>query len=1490
MFPCLLRKRTPPRFVLVCPLPVIRIVIAALWWIAGLTLLLADPAVIVLNPSSVMEGCPDSTTVGLLSVTNPTPGESYVFTLTSGAGGTDNTRFFISGNQLGVREGARLDFETQPILSVRVTATDTKDLTFSQTFTIGLTDNRLEDADGDGLSQTDEEDIHGTSDVLFDTDGDGVGDGAELAMGTSPTDPDDWPATAIIGWGDASEGVQTTPFVGNYTQLATGQNLSLALNTAGTVAAWGGQNTYGQNTVNENLQVIEVAAGGDFWLPNSAHSLSLKSDGTVVAWGYDGQGQADVPADLSPVFAVAAGRAHSLALQGDGTVVAWGANPFGNLSPPLGLSDVVAISAGGFYSLALKGDGTVVSWGSTFNGNQWEDATVPAGLSDVVAISAGRFHSLALKNDGTVVAWGYNLNGQTDVPAGLSDGVAVAAGGFHSLALKIDGSVVAWGLNSNGQTTIPVAAQSGVKTLSAGLLHSLALRSNPACPEIISSPRILSSPGGPISHQVVLANAGNANPRFSAFGLPSGLMLDPTTGILSGTLASPMRRVFQIRVQTNQGTLTQAVWLAIVDGQAPTAVLLNTQGVMENSAPGLWVGTLGAVDPDTGDTHSFELVDAPGGDDNRFFRIEGNLLLVNRTITRDFEGNPEPFSIRVRTRDSSLNTHEEVLSIPILDDRTEDHDGDGLTEAQEVDVYHTSDRHYDTDGDGFGDLFEINHGSAPDDRADAPTGAILLAWGDNQSVQSSLPSALHEVIDLAAGATHNLAVRSDGAVTAWGNNDHGQCDVPAGLQQVTAVAAGNQHSLALTHDGRVTAWGNNDLGQTAVPVDLSEVVTIAAGDSHNLALKRNGEVVVWGSNNHGQSTVPAGLSSVVAIAAGGDHSLALKNDGTVVTWGAEWDGDLVMPEDLNGIIAIAAGPSHGLALKYDGTVVAWGANDHGQAAVPANLRHVAAIAGGWRHSMALLDDGTLVAWGDNTLGQTDIPPEAAHIRKLSAGAFHNLALRMDASWPSVVNDPPIRSWPGETLARLIRVDMATPVRFSAMGLPNGLAIDPLSGWITGIVTIGARCSVRIIVDTDMGFLNRVIWCNTADGVPPTSIQLTPAILAENSPAQTTVGTLAVTDPNAGDSWSLSLTNTSDAPDNYRFYISGDRLIVRYPLTADYDTGVTQLKIRLMARDSGGNTLERGLVLQVTNDRTEDGDGDGVSQAVEEDMLGTSDSSRDDFRSADTDGDGIPNLLEYAFNLDPKLVGPPLHLGAAGNSSVGLPAITLSNPNGGQRLRIEFLRRMGSGLVYTPQFASGLNPADWVPATCPLVVTRVNADWERCVVEDAVSSTEAPRRFARVLVKYLTSDQTRDADGDGFSQAMEELLGASDSSRDDFRTADADHDGTPSIIEYAFNLDPKTPGRQVQLIAGADSTAGLPVVVLTVNAPSRRLRMEYLRRQGSQLVYTPEFASGLNPTDWLPATRPVTVTRVNDAWERCVVEDSLATAEAPKRFARVAISW
>ena len=122
-------------------------------------------------------------------------------------------------------------------------------------------------------------------------------------------------------------------------------------------------------------------------------------------------------------------------------------------------------------------------------------------------------------------------------------------------------------------------------------------------------------------------------------------------------------------------------------------------------------------------------------------------------------------------------------------------------------------------------------------------------------------------------------------------------------------------------------------------------------------------------------------------------------------------------------------------------------------------------------------------------------------------------------------------------------------------------------------------------------------------------------------------------------------------------------------------------------------------------------------------------------NADPDGDGVANLLEFAFNLDPTFAEPAVM--AAGTGVRGLPLVRLETvAEGDQRLTAEFVRRTaesGSGLTYAVQFATDLAAGDWQVGGTESV-TAINARWERVKVTDSVSAgSGGAARFARVMV-------------------------------------------------------------------------------------------------------------------------------------------------------------
>jgi hypothetical protein len=270
---------------------------------------------------------------------------------------------------------------------------------------------------------------------------------------------------------------------------------------------------------------------------------------------------------------------------------------------------------------------------------------------------------------------------------------------------------------------------------------------------------------------------------------------------------------------------------------------------------------------------------------------------------------------------------------------------------------------------------------------------LVTAWGDNSGGQTNVPANLGDVIAVAGGDYHSVALHHDGTLAAWGYNGDGQALAPTNVLRFVTLAAGAAHNLAVTENGSVVAWGRNDAGQRNVPIGISNlVVSVAAGDSHSLALLSGGTVAGWGDNSFGQISIPQGLTGVRAIAAGREHSLALRANGTVAAWGYNTYGQATAPRSVTNAIGIAAGYLHSVALLSDGAVVVWGDNTFGQTNVPASASNIVAVAAGDFYTLALRADGTLVSWGDNSFGQTNIPAGLNNAVNVACGNYHSLAL------------------------------------------------------------------------------------------------------------------------------------------------------------------------------------------------------------------------------------------------------------------------------------------------------------------------------------------------------------------------------------------------------------------------------------------------------------------------------------------------------------------
>jgi serine/threonine protein kinase len=222
---------------------------------------------------------------------------------------------------------------------------------------------------------------------------------------------------------------------------------------------------------NENGQ-CEVGSWRDIALVSAGlyHTVGLRSDGTVLAVGNNESGQCEV-SGWENVIAVSAGEWHTVGLRADGTVLAAGYNGDGQCEVS-GWTDMVAVSAGLRHTVGLRSDGTVVATTVTGDQKYNHGQCEVSDWTDIMVVSAGFYHTVGLRADGTVLAVGEQGDGRCEV-SGWTDVVDVSAGYYHTVGLRADGTVVAAGKNDDGQCD--VSGWTDVVAVSARNGHTVAL-------------------------------------------------------------------------------------------------------------------------------------------------------------------------------------------------------------------------------------------------------------------------------------------------------------------------------------------------------------------------------------------------------------------------------------------------------------------------------------------------------------------------------------------------------------------------------------------------------------------------------------------------------------------------------------------------------------------------------------------------------------------------------------------------------------------------------------------------------------------------------------------------------------------------------------------------------------------------------------------------------------------------------------------------------
>ncbi|XP_078247018.1 putative E3 ubiquitin-protein ligase HERC4 isoform X6 [Pogona vitticeps] len=260
------------------------------------------------------------------------------------------------------------------------------------------------------------------------------------------------------------------------------------------------------------------------------------------------------------------------------------------------------------------------------------------------------------------------------------------------------------------------------------------------------------------------------------------------------------------------------------------------------------------------------------------------------------------------------------------------------------------------------------------------------------------------IVAVSCGEAHTLALNDKGQVYAWGFAADGQLGLPGTEEytrvprnikslsdiQIVQVACGYYHSLALSKGSEIFSWGQNKHGQLGLGYEFKKQTSpqliksllgipfgqVAAGRAHSFVLTLSGAVFGWGRNKFGQlglndendRYVPNLLKSlrsqkIVYICCGEDHTAALTKEGGVFTFGAGGYGQLghnstaheINPRKVfelmgNIVTQIACGRQHTSAfVPSTGRIYSFGLGGNGQLGMgsTSNRKSPFPVKGNW---------------------------------------------------------------------------------------------------------------------------------------------------------------------------------------------------------------------------------------------------------------------------------------------------------------------------------------------------------------------------------------------------------------------------------------------------------------------------------------------------------------------------------------------------------------
>lgn len=240
----------------------------------------------------------------------------------------------------------------------------------------------------------------------------------------------------------------------------------------------------------------------------------------------------------------------------------------------------------------------------------------------------------------------------------------------------------------------------------------------------------------------------------------------------------------------------------------------------------------------------------------------------------------------------------------------------------------------------------------------------------------------------------------DGRVRLESRYDGGESPLEGGdawrdWTDVVQIAVGSNHLVALTADGTVLAAGANGSGQIRC-AGLTGVRWIAAGDECTACVLDNGMLRLFGTFSDGQNALSR-LKDVDRLSISQTHVAVLLRDGTAlaVPLNAQWQGAGEGMEAWSGATQVSAGYGYTLGVRADGTVLYAGPAD-GRMAGCAEWTGVAAVSAGNGYALGLKSDGTVISLGEPALRFVNVA-DWSDIAAVAAGFDQCAGLRADGT-------------------------------------------------------------------------------------------------------------------------------------------------------------------------------------------------------------------------------------------------------------------------------------------------------------------------------------------------------------------------------------------------------------------------------------------------------------------------------------------------------------